>query len=82
MLSEAVQNYIDLCKKARKEFRVGDHVRRLINDSPHWGHPSLSHKVFVGGVITNISEYCTEIDVKWFQTGLSDRLSPLDIIKM
>lgn len=68
--------------RARKQFKVGDKVRRLMNDSPHWQWPTNRHKMTVGGVITSMSPYRPEIDVKWFETGLIDTLSPLDIIKM
>lgn len=73
---------IELMLKARKQFKVGDKVRRLINDSPHWQWSTNRHKLYVGGIITCISPYRLEIDVKWFETGLKDTLSPLDIIKM
>lgn len=68
--------------RARKQFKIGDKVRRLMNDSPHWQWPTNRHKMTVGGVITNISKYRPEIDVRWFETGLTDTLSPLEIIKM
>lgn len=68
--------------KARRQFKVGDKVRMLMNDSPHWQWPTNRHKLMTGGVITNISPYRPEIDVRWSETGYTDTLTPVSVIKI